>query len=152
MSADFSGNFAHTIDAKGRVTVPTAYRSCLGDRFTIGLNNQFSAIAIYPREKWERINEELNKIPDSDIRGMRYVRLINGNSFSNCELDAQGRILLPATLRQKTGILKSIRFVGVGQFFEIWDEEQYIRECEEAEATSDDLLSYINERYYQPTN
>ena len=113
--SEFSGNYAHTIDPKGRVTIPSAYREALGESFTIGLNNEFNAIALYPVEKWEEIGQKLERIPDSDARGMAYVRLIKAFSFPGQKLDAQGRVLLPMGLRQKAGMDKSIRFVGVGR-------------------------------------
>jgi len=146
---EFSGNFAHNIDPKGRVTIPAAYREALAEGFTIGLNNQFAAIALYPKAKWEEKCEQLSRIPESDIMGMRYVRLITGNSFSDCELDGQGRVLLPATLRQKAGLDKAIRFVGMGQYLEIWDEERYIAVNKQDEENIDDLLNYVNGQYYQ---
>ena len=146
---EFSGNFAHTIDPKGRVTIPSVYREALADGFTIGLNNQFVAIALYPTAVWEAKCEQLRRIPESDIKGTKYVRLITGNSFSGCELDGQGRILLPATLRQKAGLDKGIRFVGMGQYLEIWDESRYVAECEQSEDNIDDLLNYVNGQYYQ---
>lgn len=146
---EFSGNFAHNIDPKGRVTIPAAYREALSDGFTIGLNNQFAAIALYPKAKWEEKCEQLSRIPESDIKGTRYVRLITGNSFSDCELDGQGRVLLPATLRQKAGLDKAIRFVGMGQYLEIWDESRYVAENEQDECNIDDLLDYVNGQYYQ---
>ncbi len=145
---EFSGNFSHTIDPKGRVTIPAAYRDALADGFTIGLNNQFAAIALYPREQWAQKCEQLSCIPESDVMGTKYVRLITGNSFSDCELDAQGRVLLPATLRVKAGMDKAIRFVGMGQYLEIWDEERYLRESSVSEESIDDLLNYVNGQYY----
>ena len=57
-ASEFSGNYAHNIDPKGRVTIPSAYREALGDTFTIGLNNEFNAIALYPVEKWEEIGKK----------------------------------------------------------------------------------------------
>lgn len=146
---EFSGNFVHTIDPKGRVTIPAIFREALSGGFTLGLNNEFSAVALYPRDKWAEKCEQLSKIPESDIKGMRYVRLITGNSFSDCELDGQGRVLLPATLRQKAGLEKGIRFVGMGQYLEIWDENRYVAESESSEESIDDLLNYVNGQYYQ---
>ncbi|MEA4899388.1 MAG: division/cell wall cluster transcriptional repressor MraZ [Christensenellaceae bacterium] len=146
----FSGNWAHTMDAKGRVTIPASYREVLGDQFTIGLNSERSAIALFPAEHWQRIEEDLSKIPMTDARGMRYVRMISGNSFPGSQLDAQGRVLLPPTLRQRVGLEKSVRFVGVGRSLEVWDEERYQAECEAVEETSAQLLEYINDRYYGP--
>ena len=147
---EFSGNFAHNIDPKGRVTIPAVYRAALSEGFTIGLNNQFAAIALYPTAKWEEKCEQLSRIPESDIKGTKYVRLITGNSFADCELDGQGRVLLPATLRQKAGLDKGIRFVGMGQYLEIWDESRYLAESEQEEENIDDLLDYVNGQYYQP--
>ncbi len=148
--AAFSGNSAHTMDAKGRVTIPSAYRDALGENFTIGMNNELTAIALYPQARWQEIEEDLNKIPPTDVRGMRYVRMINGNSFPDCLLDGQGRVLVPSTLRQKAGLDKNVRFVGVGQSLEIWDEARYVRESEAAELSSAELLSYVNDMYYRP--
>ena len=148
--ASFTGNVSHTIDPKGRVTIPNAYRPILGDMFTIGLNNQFNALALYPKERWEAVEEELDRIPLTDAMGMRYVRLISGNSFADCRLDGQGRVLLPQSLRQKAGLDKDIRFVGVGKCLEIWDEERYRKESGETEGDVNELLAYVNDRYFGP--
>lgn len=151
MAALFSGNVAHSIDAKGRITIPAVYRDALGDGFTIGMNNEFTAVALYPRAKWEQIGQNLARIPDTDIRGQKYVRLVNSSSFADCSLDGQGRALIPPTLRAKTGLIKAIRFVGVGQHVEVWDEEKYLAECAAAENDTD-LLDYVNTAYFSPSH
>lgn len=145
--AEFSGNYSHSIDPKGRVTIPTAYRQALGENFTIGLNNEFNAIALYPQEKWQSISEDLDRIPDSDRKGMRYVRLVKAYSFPGGELDGQGRVLLPQALRQKLNIGKNIRFIGMGRYLEIWDEEVCRQQMAAAEDEFDDLMDYVNDRY-----
>lgn len=149
-ATEFSGNYTHNIDPKGRVTIPAAYREALGERFTIGLNNDFSAIALYPVEKWQDMSERLDRIPDSDVRGMAYVRLIKAFSFTEQQLDGQGRVLLPQALRKKAGMEKAIRFVGVGRYLEIWDEDRFAATCEQNEFNFEELLSYVNDRYYSP--
>lgn len=149
-SAAFSGNYTHNIDPKGRVTIPAAYREALGEGFTIGLNNDFSAIALYPVEKWQEMSQKLECIPDSDVRGMAYVRLIQAFSFPQQQLDGQGRVLLPAALRKKAGMDKAIRFVGVGRYLEIWDEDRFAATCEQNEIDFEALMSYVNDRYYSP--
>lgn len=149
---EFSGNYTHNIDPKGRATIPAAYRPGLADGFTIGLNNDFTAIALYPQEKWQQIGENLNKIPDSDARGMAYVRLIKAFSFTNQTLDGQGSVLLPAVLRQKAGMDKAIRFAGMGRWLEIWDEDRFVESCARSETDIGALLEYVNDRYYSPQN
>ena len=147
---EFSGNYTHTIDPKGRVTIPAAYREGLADGFTIGLNNDFTAIALYPKEKWQQIGENLDKIPDTDARGMAYVRLIKAFSFTNQQLDGQGRVLLPVVLRQKVKMDKAIRFAGVGRYLELWDEERFNASCMNTEENLDDVLAYVNGQYFSP--
>lgn len=144
---EFSGNFLHSIDPKGRATIPTAFRPLLGESFTIGLNNEFDAIALYPQEKWQEISDFLDRIPDYDRKGMQYVRLIKSNSFLGGELDGQGRVLLPQALRQKLKMGKSIRFVGMGRYLEIWDEDTYTAKENQAVDIYDDLTDHVMEQY-----
>jgi len=78
------------------------------------------------------------------------VRLIKAFSFTGQTLDAQGRILLPSALREKAGMNKDVRFVGVGQYLEIWDEERFVRVMAQNELDVEKLLAYVNDRYYAP--
>lgn len=146
----FSGNVPHTMDSKGRVTIPVLYREALGNGFTIGLSNDLSTIALYPCAYWQQIERDLEKIPPSDVRGMRYVRMINGNSFPDNTIDAQGRVLLPPSLRQRTKMDKNVRFVGVGRCLEVWDETRYAQEEAQLLEDGGELVQYVYEQYYQP--
>ena len=150
--AAFSGNYTHNIDPKGRVTIPAAYREALGFNFTIGMNNDFTAIALYPEEKWQDMSDKLDRIPDTDVRGRAYVRLIQALSFPNQSLDGQGRVLLPQVLRQKAGMDKAIRFSGMGSILEIWDEARFAATIGEAETDIHVLMSYVDGRYFNPQN
>lgn len=150
--AEFSGTYSHNIDPKGRATIPSAYREALGEEFTLGLNNDFSALALYPKDQWQEIGERLNRIPVSDARGMAYVRLIKAFSYPGQKLDGQGRILLPAVLRQKAGMDRAICFVGVGRYLEIWDEARFEATVAQAEMNIEDLMSYVNDRYFNPAD
>ena len=147
---EFSGNYAHNIDPKGRATIPAAYREALGEGFTIGLNNEFNAIALYPADKWREMSAMLDRIPASDARGMAYVRLVKAFSFTGQSLDAQGRALLPAVLRQKAGMDKAVRFAGMGRWLEIWDEGRFLAVNAATEQDIDDIMRYVNDRYFSP--
>ena len=146
--AEFSGNYSHNIDPKGRATIPAAYREALSEGFTIGLNNDINALAQYPAEKWAEIGRRLDRIPDSDARGMAYVRLIKAFSFTDQALDGQGRVLLPQALRQQAGMDKAVRFVGVGKYLEIWDEDRFVKQYLAARENVEDLMAYVNDRYF----
>ena len=147
---EFSGNYTHSIDPKGRATIPAAFREALGFGFTIGLNNDFSAIALYPADRWREMSAMLDRIPASDARGMAYVRLVKAFSFTGQNLDGQGRVLLPAVLRQKVGMDKAVRFAGMGRCLEIWDEERFRAVNEATELNINDIMDYVNDRYFSP--
>ena len=144
----FNGNASHTIDPKGRATIPVIFREALGEQFTMGLNSDLSALALYPSDQWQKIADDMERIPTIDARAMRYKRLILGFSFPGSVLDGQGRVLLPQTLRQKVGMDRSIRFVGVGPYLEIWPEDCFLSQTEDTEAERGDLLEYIKNQYY----
>ena len=146
--AEFSGNYAHNIDPKGRATISVAFRDALGEGFTIGMNNDFNAIALYPAGKWAELSEQLDRIPATDARGMAYVRLVKAFSFTDQSLDSQGRVLLPAVLRQQAGMDKAVRFAGMGRCLEIWDEDRFRATYEAAEADFASIMAYVNDRYF----
>ena len=132
------------------MTIPAAYREALGDDFTIGMNNEFKAIALYPAEKWRDMNARLDAIPESDAVGTAYVRLTRAFSFAHQTLDGQGRVLLPSVLRTKAGMDKAIRFAGMGRYLEIWDEDRFAEVNAAAEMDVSKMLEYINDRYFSP--
>ena len=145
MSLPFYGNFNHSLDSKGRAIVPSSFREPLGERFTICINYSFNGIALYPLEKWRELSAKFAKIPDTDEFGTDYKRLIIGNAFIDGMLDAQGRIMFPSTLRSKVGLEKNIRFVGLIDYAEVWDEETYNSHSDTSEGRSAALLAHVNE-------
>lgn len=146
---DLNGNYSHSLDPKGRVTIPSAFREAFDRPFTIGFNNDFSAIAFYPAEKWADKCAELERINESDKGGMDYVRLIRAFSFANQTADAQGRVLLPASLRQQTGIEKAVVLVGMGSYIELWDEARFIERFASARASVSELLDHVLNSYFK---
>lgn len=134
------GEYKHSIDAKGRLAIPAKLREELGERFTLtkGLDN---CIAIYPEKEWQVLEEKIRQLPMSKARGMQ--RFFFSAAFS-AELDSQGRILLPANLREHAGLSKETVVIGASNHAEIWDSarwEQYNNGItdESIEETMDEL-------------
>lgn len=118
----FMGTFEHGLDAKGRVIIPAKLRDNLGESFvvTFGLDGCLFA---YPMEEWEDFANQLKALPGTkEARKLQRYFLAGAAS---CEVDKQGRTLIPANLRDKAGLVKDIVFVGVLQKIEIWSKERW---------------------------
>ncbi len=134
----FRGKFEHTIDDKGRVSVPARFREVLqatnDDRVVI-TNFSLSStrcLDVYPHAAWVRLEEQLRDKPQFDQRVMRFQNFYFANAHE-CLLDKQGRILLPPTLREYAGLKKDAVFTSALDKFRIWDKEQWSRVFGEAE-------------------
>ncbi len=146
-SRAFSGSFDHSLDGKGRVIVPSSFREALGDDFTITINPNKTAVAIYPRDMWEQQLERLSHINPMDKIGMQYERYLMSVSFSGNSMDAQGRVLIPAKLRAKIGLTRDIVFVGLNHYIEIWDADVYAQFEAQTEVDFDAVADYVYRNY-----
>lgn len=119
----FMGEYSHTIDAKGRLIIPSRFREELGDNFVVtkGLDGCLFA---YTNEEWKHFEEKLQAIPVSNQKGRRFARYFLAGA-TLCEVDKQGRILIPANLRAAAGLEKDVVLAGVGDRVEIWDKNNW---------------------------
>ena len=143
----FSGSFDHSLDGKGRVIIPASFREALGDDFTITINPNKTAVAIYPKEMWDQQLERLSQINPMDRVGLQYERYVMSVSFSGNSMDAQGRVLIPAKLRTKIGLTRDIVFVGLNRYIEIWDAEVYAKMEAQTEEDFENLSDYVYQKY-----
>ena len=118
-----NGQYAHNIDAKGRLFIPARLREELGQTFhvTIGLDH---CLSIYSDENWNVLVEKIHEMPYNKARGLR---VLSANAV-DCEPDAQGRILIPAKLREYAGLQKEVVVIGSFDRAEIWNAERWARE------------------------
>ena len=119
----FMGEYNHTIDAKGRLIVPSKFREKLGEEFVVtkGLDD---CLFVYPMDEWAHIEEAFRKVPLTNKKARDFVRFFFAGAAS-CEVDKQGRILLPPNLRSYAGLEKEIVSAGVLNRVEIWDKEKW---------------------------
>lgn len=122
-----TGTYEHSIDAKGRLFIPAKLREELGVTFYLAMGVD-ECLAIYPQETWNRFTEKFASLPMSQSKAMRPL-------FANaakCELDSQGRIVIPQKLRKYAGLEKDAVIIGVNDRAEIWSAETWnAREEEE---------------------
>lgn len=119
----FSGEYEHSLDAKGRVIVPSKFREALGSVFYItkGLDRN---LLVFSTDAWNVFYEKLSKLPMADKNARGFSRLFLSGA-TECEADKQGRILLPSTLRNYAGITKDVTIIGNGDKIEIWSRENW---------------------------
>lgn len=119
----FMGEYSHSIDAKGRLIVPARFRDELGDNFVItkGLDG---CLYIYPASEWMLFQEKLSKLPLNDKNARKMVRFFVSGA-ADCELDKQGRFLIPATQREFAGITKEVVLAGSITRIEVWSKERW---------------------------
>ena len=133
----FLGQYAHTVDAKGRVFVPAKYRDGLGETFVI-TRGTAKCITVYPMSEWEKFTAKIEELPQAQAAKIR--RFIFGNA-SDVTVDAQGRINIAQNLREYAGIDKNAVILGLGSYLEIWSEEAWKAESElESSAEIEDLM------------
>lgn len=124
----FNGFSTISIDAKGRLAVPSRYRDQLSsdasNALVLTLNPWDRCLWLYPRSEWELIEEKLQALSDFDREARRTKQIIRGYATA-CALDGQGRVLLPNELRKFALLDKRVAFLGQGNKFEIWDEDTW---------------------------
>ena len=121
------------VDAKGRMAMPARYRERLleacGGRLVVTVDRDH-CLLVYPLPEWEIIESRLIDLPSLNKAARQLQRLLIGYA-TELEMDAQGRILLPAMLRDFAGLKKKAILIGQGKKLEIWDEETWSDSQEE---------------------
>ena len=122
-----TGTYEHSIDAKGRLFIPAKLREELGVTFYLAMGVD-ECLAIYPQETWNRFTEKFASLPMSQSAAMRPLFA----NASKCELDSQGRIVIPQKRRNYAGVETDAVIIGVNDRAEIWSAETWnAREEEE---------------------
>lgn len=134
------GNYKHSIDKKGRVSVPAKFRDELGESFMICLDYTGSCcLRAYSMQSWEKLVEQIALLPN--VKSTKVRRYLYANAF-NVELDSLGRILIPATLREQVKLESEAQIVGVDAYLEIWNTELW---ANENEVTTSESVAQIME-------
>ena len=126
----FRGATQVTLDAKGRMVLPTRYREriverCEG-RLVVTIDRDH-CLLIYPLPEWEEIERKLMRLPSLNEQARRLQRLMVGHA-TDIELDGHGRVLLPPKLREFASLTRDAILLGQGNRFELWDEARW-NEC-----------------------
>ncbi len=118
----FLGEFSHSIDDKGRLAIPKKFRGQLAQPIvTRGLDN---CLFVYTPQEWEILAEKIKELPLTQANARSFVRMMFSGA-SECEVDKQGRIIIPQYLREFAGIKKNVILAGLFNRIEIWAEDTW---------------------------
>ena len=144
----FRGSFEHTLDSKGRLSIPSKFRDVLlgkGDERIIMTNFVIDGqrcLDVYPIDAWLRLEDEISKKPKFDPRMVMFQNYYLG-SACECSLDKQGRILIPPVLRKYADLKRDVVLVSALEKFRVWDQEawkQFFAEAEDKLMQDPDFL------------
>lgn len=143
MSKSMKGTYYHNLDAKGRLIVPSKLRDALGSEFVItpGFEN---CLYLYSNEEWDKFTEKLNGLGNKKgvVRNMkRYFQ----SSAADCEIDVQGRTLIPPQLRQKANLEKEVVVIGNGEKAEVWSRDAWEEQLKDPMMSPDMLMKQLEE-------
>lgn len=147
----WQGQHEHAIDAKGRTSVPARFREALAAEAQEGLGERFvltsaldPCLVAYPLAEWRAFEEKLSKLPRFDPHVVKLRRLYVSAAVE-VQLDSQGRILVPPSLRAHAGLEKDVLWAGMGRWAELWSKERWTRAIETTEDERAALAAKLGE-------
>lgn len=139
----FMGEYNHSLDAKGRTIVPAKLREELGETFVItrGLDG---CLYGYSDKEWEKFEEKLKNLPLNNKAARTTIRYFLAGA-TQCEVDKQGRILIPANLREAGGFEKDIVFIGAANKIEIWSKQRWDECNKDYQDNMDEVIEHMED-------
>ncbi len=145
----FFSNYKHNVDAKGRVFIPARWRTDLSDTVVVTVDesgrDQGGFLQCMSYKEWEKYIDSYSLITRTNQDSMGILRLMLADAFP-CEVDKQGRIVIPQNLREYAGISGEALLIGVRDRIEIWDPEHWEKYKNNVAATQQERLAVLNQR------
>lgn len=136
------GEYAHNIDRKGRLIMPAKFRDELGEHVVVnrGLDG---CLYVYTVSQWEEVYAKLSSLPSTTKDARMYQRMMLSKACE-CEMDSQGRILIPSSLVSLAGLEKECLIIGVANHLEIWSKERWQQLEEEQSASFEEVAEHLS--------
>ena len=130
----FRGRFEHTIDSKGRISIPARFRELLAEKYDerVMITNFDRCLVAYPYEEWRSMEEKISSLSMVKKEAKAFQRFFVSAAVE-CPIDKLGRILIPPPLRSYARLEKEVVFAGMIKKFEIWSRERFLEEIQKAE-------------------
>jgi MraZ protein len=137
----FMGEFQHSLDEKGRITIPSKFRDGLGQSFVVtrGLDN---CLFVYPREEWSTLEQKLKALPLMKSDARAFTRFFFSGA-TECDLDKQGRVNIPSNLREHAKLDKDAVVIGVSNRVEIWGKDAWEGYAQQSEDSFNEIAEKL---------
>jgi MraZ protein len=137
----FMGEYQHALDDKGRLIMPAKFRDGLGEHFVItrGLDN---CLFVYPLQEWHLLEQKMKSLPFTKSDARAFTRFFFSGA-AECELDKQGRVLIPVNLREHAHLIRDAVVIGVSSRLEIWSREVWQQYSEQTNLTFESIAEKI---------
>ena len=142
----FRGRFTHTIDTKGRMSIPSAYRTELESRSDQApiVTTAYECLHLYPYEDWCEKEGNIVESTTEDLEAQSFQRMMISGA-TECPIDKQGRMLVPQFLRDHAGIDREVTIAGVGNRIEIWAKSRFDSDLLRTQANYPDIAKKMSD-------
>lgn len=140
----FRGRFEHTIDSKGRVSIPAKFRELLAEKYDerLIITNFDRCLVAYPYEEWRVLEERISSLSIVKKEVKAFQRFFISGAVE-CPIDKLGRVLIPPTLRSYAQLEKNVVFAGMLKRFEIWSKERWVEEIKRSEEDFESMAAAL---------
>lgn len=139
----FIGEYHHNLDGKGRIIIPAKFREILSSKVIISKGFD-GCLNIYTMSQWEALLDNLARLPNTKLESRLYKHMITAKA-AECEIDSQGRILLPTTLIKEANLSKACVLVGVVDHVEIWAQEIWEEYYDKAQTSFEEVAEKLTD-------
>ena len=136
----FRGRYEHTIDAKGRISIPSKFSEVLRKKYDdrLVITNFDHCLVAFPYEEWSLLEQKVGTFSLMKKETSAFFRFFYSSAM-DCDIDKQGRLLIPQTLRDYAGLQKDVVLVGEGKRIEIFAKERWLEEARKIEENFDQI-------------
>ena len=136
------GEYEHSIDTKGRLIMPSKLKEDIGEKFVVtkGLDG---CLFVYSQTEWKIFEDKLRAFPLTNKDARALIRFFLAGAME-CEIDKQGRFLIPSNLREFAGLEKEVVVIGVLNKIEIWSKDKWLQYSEEENNSADEIAEKMS--------
>jgi len=142
----FRGRYEHTIDSKGRLSIPSRFREILAEKYSevLIVTNFDRCLVAFPQEEWEVLERKAAALPQLKREVKSFERYFISGA-SECVLDAHGRILLPPNLREHGDLARDVVLVGMLKKIEIWSKSRWTEAFQHSQKNFEEISDVLAE-------